>query len=129
MIRLGICNELFEGWEFGEVCRKVKALGFDGLEIAPYTLAPLIDEVSPRRLREYRAMIEDTGLTTIGLHGLLAKTKGFSLTAPNRERRERICTRERPCGAQHSIHAEDARLLHARQLLKDIRFRVHLVDG
>ncbi len=89
MIRLGICNELFEGWEFGEVCRKVKALGFDGLEIAPYTLAPLIDEVSSRRLRESRAMIEDTGLTTIGLHWLLAKTEGFYLTAPNRERRER----------------------------------------
>ena len=27
MIRLGICNELFEGWEFGQVCRTVKALG------------------------------------------------------------------------------------------------------
>ncbi|MBV8316892.1 MAG: sugar phosphate isomerase/epimerase, partial [Planctomycetaceae bacterium] len=89
MIRLGICNELFEGWAFSEVGRKVKALGFDGLEIAPYTLAPLIDEVSPRRLREYRAMIEDAGLTTIGLHWLLAETQGFSLTAPNRERRER----------------------------------------
>ena len=89
MIRLGICNELFEGWAFSEVGRKVKALGFDGLEIAPYTLAPLIDEVSPRRLREYRAMIEDAGLTTIGLHWLLAETQGFYLTATNRERRER----------------------------------------
>ena len=40
MIRLGICNELFEGWDFAEVCRTVKALGYDGLEIAPFTLAP-----------------------------------------------------------------------------------------
>ena len=35
MIRLGICNELFEGWDFAETCRTVKRLGYDGLEIAP----------------------------------------------------------------------------------------------
>ena len=40
MIKLGICNELFEGWEFGRVCRTVKEIGYDGLEIAPFTLAP-----------------------------------------------------------------------------------------
>ena len=52
MIRLGICNELFEDWEFGQVCRTVKALGYDGLEIAPFTLAPLITEITLGRLRE-----------------------------------------------------------------------------
>ena len=68
MIRLGICNELFEGWEFGKVCRTVKSLGYDGLEIAPFTLAPLITDVSPARRRELRAMVEDAGLATVGLH-------------------------------------------------------------
>src|SRR4051794_38785016 len=83
MIRLGICNELFEGWEFGEVCRTVKALGYEGLEIAPFTLAPRITDVSPQRRRELRAMVEDAGLATIGLHWLLAKTEGFYLTTPD----------------------------------------------
>src|SRR3954454_3572623 len=83
MIRLGICNELFEGWEFADVCRTVKALGYDGLEIAPFTLAPLITDVSPARRRELRAMVEDAGLATIGLHWLLAKTEGFYLTTPD----------------------------------------------
>ncbi len=68
MIRLGICNELFEGWKFGDVCRTVKALGYDGLEIAPFTLAPRITDVSPRERRELRAQVEDAGLQTIGLH-------------------------------------------------------------
>ena len=62
MIKLGICNELFEGWEFGQVCRTVKALGYDGLEIAPFTLAPLITESRARRRRELEAMVEDAGL-------------------------------------------------------------------
>lgn len=83
MIRLGICNELFEGWEFGEVCRLVKRLGYDGLEIAPFTLAPRITDVTPARRRELRAISEDAGLVTIGLHWLLAKTEGFYLTTPD----------------------------------------------
>ncbi len=80
MIRLGICNELFEGWDFAEVCRSVKAIGFEGLEIAPFTLAPRITDLSPARRREVRSMVEDAGLATIGLHWLLAKTEGFYLT-------------------------------------------------
>ncbi len=85
MIKLGICNELFEGWEFARVCRVVKDLGYDGLEIAPFTLAPLVTDVSSRKRRELRAMVEDAGLSTIGLHWLLAKTEGLYLTTPDRE--------------------------------------------
>ena len=89
MIRLGICNELFEGWKFGDVCRTVKGLGYDGLEIAPFTLAPRITDVSPRERRELRAQVEDAGLETIGLHWLLAKTEGFYLTTPDAAVRRR----------------------------------------
>jgi sugar phosphate isomerase/epimerase len=83
MIRFGICNELFEGWEFGQVCRTVKSIGFDGLEIAPFTLAPTINEITLGRLRELRSMAEDADLSVIGLHWLLAKTDGFYLTTPD----------------------------------------------
>jgi len=89
MIRLGICNELFEGWDFAEVCRTVKTLGYEGLEIAPFTLAPRIIDLGSDRRRELRAMVEDSGLVTIGLHWLLAKTEGFYLTSPDREVRLR----------------------------------------
>ena len=83
MIRLGICNELFEGRDLAGTCRLVKSLGYDGLEIAPFTLAPRITDVTGRR-REIRAIIEDAGLATIGLHWLLAKTDGFYLTSARR---------------------------------------------
>ncbi len=89
MIRLGICNELFEGWDFKAVCEQVKALGYEGLEIAPFTLAPRITDVSPARRRELKTIVEDAGLTTIGLHWLLAKTEGFYLTSPDAAVRER----------------------------------------
>jgi sugar phosphate isomerase/epimerase len=83
MIKLGICNELFEGWEFGRICQTVKELGYDGLEIAPFTVASRLDELSAVRRRELKAMVEDAGLETIGLHWLLAKTEGFYLTSPD----------------------------------------------
>ena len=89
MIRLGICNELFEGWDLADVCRTVKSLGYEGLEIAPFTLAPLITDLDAARRREIRRTIEDSGLETIGLHWLLAKTEGFYLTSPDAETRRK----------------------------------------
>lgn len=89
MIRLGICNELFEGWDFARVCQTVKALGYEGLELAPFTLAPRITDLSATRKRELRAMVEDAGLATIGLHWLLAKTEGLYLTSPDAAVRQR----------------------------------------
>lgn len=89
MLRFGICNELFEGWDFARVCRAVREIGYDGLEIAPFTLAPRITDLTAGRLRELRAIVEDAGLQTIGLHWLLAKTEGFHLTSPDEPTRRR----------------------------------------
>ena len=33
-MKFGICNELFENWDFADVCKSAKAIGYDGLEIA-----------------------------------------------------------------------------------------------
>ncbi len=92
MIRLGICNELFEGWDFAATCRVVKSLGYDGLEIAPFTLGPSILDVSSARLGELRAILGDSGLEAIGLHWLLAKTEGYYLTSPDPEVRGRTAS-------------------------------------
>jgi len=83
MIKLGICNELFENSDFAKVCSTVKQIGYDGVEIAPFTLASRVDEITPARRVELRTIIRDAGLETIGLHWLLAKTEGFYLTAPD----------------------------------------------
>jgi sugar phosphate isomerase/epimerase len=83
MIRLGICNELFEGWELRRVCETVRQIGYEGIELAPFTLAPRITDLSADDRRMIRATIEDAGLATIGLHWLLAKTEGLHLTSPD----------------------------------------------
>src|SRR5437879_1550951 len=80
-MRYAICNETFEGWEHARVCRFVAELGYTGLELAPFTLAPRITDVTPAQRRRLRGQAEESGLTILGLHWLLARTEGLHLTA------------------------------------------------
>ena len=52
-------------------------------------LAPRITDVTLTRRKELKAMVEDSGLETIGTHWLLAKTQGYYLTHPNAAVRRR----------------------------------------
>ena len=88
-MKFAICNEQFEGWDFERVCRYVKSVGYDGLEVAPFTLAPRITDVDKTRRAELRRQADDAGVTIIGLHWLLAGTEGFYLTSPDEAVRAR----------------------------------------
>lgn len=88
-MRYAICNETFEGWDHERICRFIRGIGYTGLEIAPFTLAPLITDVSAERRQTLRQTAEDAGIAIIGLHWLLAKTNGFMLTAPEASERQR----------------------------------------
>jgi sugar phosphate isomerase/epimerase len=87
--RYAVCNETFEGWDHGRVCRFVAGLGYAGLELAPFTLAPRITDVGPERRRDVRRQAEEHGLTIVGLHWLLAKTEGLQLTGADEAVRRR----------------------------------------
>src|SRR3954466_6993782 len=84
-----ICNETFEGWDHARVCATAARLGYTGLEVAPFTLAPRVTDVTAEQRRTLRRQAEDTGLRVIGLHWLLAKTEGMMLTSPDPEVRRR----------------------------------------
>ena len=88
-MRYAICNETFDGWDHERVCRFVASLGYTGLEIAPFTLAPRITDVPPDRRKLLRKQAEEAGLTILGLHWLLAKTEGLQLTSPDTAVRQR----------------------------------------
>jgi len=88
-MRYAICNETFEGWDHERVCQFAAETGYTGLELAPFTLAPLITDVSADRRRTLRSQAEKAGLSIVGLHWLLAKTQGFMITSPDEEVRKR----------------------------------------
>src|SRR5438132_1800265 len=88
-MRYAICNETFEGWDHARVCRTAAGLGYQGLELAPFTLAPRITDVTGPQRTLLRRQAEAEGLTIIGLHWLLAKTEGLQLTSPDPAVRQR----------------------------------------
>lgn len=90
-MKISVCNELFEGWPIEKVFEYAAGLGYDGVEIAPYTLADSVRKISPKRRRAIRQAAETWGVEIVGLHWLLVKPKGLSINHPD----EAIRTRTR----------------------------------
>jgi len=82
-LRFALCNEMFENSTIAEVCGIISKLGYQGIEIAPYTLAATADAVTAAQRAQIRKVIKDNGLEAVGLHWLLAKTTGFHMTTPD----------------------------------------------
>ena len=88
-MKFAICQELFENWDWERQCAFSAELGYTGLELAPFTLAPRITDVSAEQRQSLRTTAEQHGVQIIGLHWLLAKTEGFYLTTPDADVRRR----------------------------------------
>lgn len=100
-MKWAICNETFHDRSLEAGFALAAEAGYEGIELAPFTMAPLVTDLSPQRRREIRKAIESVGLKTVGLHWLLAKTEGFHLTTADREVRENtteyLCELARCC--------------------------------
>jgi sugar phosphate isomerase/epimerase len=88
-MKFAICQELFEGWTWDRQCRYIHEVGYEGMEVAPFTLAKHPDEISSARRKELRRVAEGNGLEILGLHWLLAKTTGLHLTSADEATRRR----------------------------------------
>ena len=94
-MKYAICNEMFECWntptgfDFERFCRFSKECGYEGIEIAPFTIAPEASGVSAERRKEIRKIAEAAQLQITGLHWILAKTTGYHLTSPDEKVRRK----------------------------------------
>jgi D-psicose/D-tagatose/L-ribulose 3-epimerase len=87
--RFAICNELFQKTPLVEVCRQVSQLGYQGFEIAPFTLADDPATLSASQRSEVRKTMSDEGLEFVGLHWLLAAPPGLQIATNDAALRER----------------------------------------
>lgn len=87
--RHATCNEAFEKWDFAESCRTMKRLGYEGIEVAPFTLAEDPATVTAARRREVKDIIASEGLSFVGLHWLMVSPKGLHVTTPDQSLREK----------------------------------------
>jgi sugar phosphate isomerase/epimerase len=79
-MKFALCNEIFRNLSLEDAFQKIADIGYDGVEIAPFTL-----QSNPRDLNESdadrcRVAAENAGLEIVGLHWLMAETEGLHLT-------------------------------------------------
>ena len=82
-MRIALCNEVLGGMPLERQCDYAAALGYDGLEIAPFTLSNSPEKLSTGDAAKIRKIVEASGLVVTGLHWLLVKPDGLSLTDPD----------------------------------------------
>ena len=88
-MKLAICNEVLAPLSLEVQCELAARLGYDGLEIAPFTLANAPERIDAAQARRIRGVVESAGLVVTGLHWLLVKPSGLSVTDPDAARRRR----------------------------------------
>ncbi len=89
-MRVALCNEVVRDLPIDAEARLAAALGYDGLEIAPFTL----DGDRPHRLSAgvvnvVRRAVADAGIVVSGLHWLLVAPKGLSITSKDPQVRDK----------------------------------------
>jgi D-psicose/D-tagatose/L-ribulose 3-epimerase len=79
-VRIALCNEVIAPMPFPKQCEYAAKLGYDGLEIAPYTLSEEPHRLGSAQLAAARAAAQDAGIALTGLHWLLLKPAGLSIS-------------------------------------------------
>ena len=80
-MKFALCNEVLNHLPFPEQCRVAAALGYDGLEVAPFTLSADPGTISDAHAQAVRRIAEGHGLTICGLHWLLVVPQGLSIVS------------------------------------------------
>jgi sugar phosphate isomerase/epimerase len=110
-MRVSLCNEVIRELPFERQCELVKKLGYDGLEIAPVTLAENPPRIAAQRRSELRRIAADNGIAITGLHFLMVAPAGLSITTKDEAVRARsvdvmkaLCALAADLGAKLLIH-------------------------
>jgi len=88
-MKYGICSEIFETWPLPDAMSFAARAGYHAFEIAPFTLANYVTEISPSQRQQIRGDAARAGIEISGIHWVLAKAEGMHLTHPDSTVRER----------------------------------------
>lgn len=82
-MRLALCNEVLQPMPFAQQCAWAAAVGYAGLELAPFTLSDEPHLMIAQERAAIRRAAADAGVAITGLHWLLLAPKGLSITSPD----------------------------------------------
>jgi len=114
-LSIALCNEVVRNLGFREQCAFTRAVGYAGLEVAPFTLGADPGTLGTSEINEYRRIAESEGTTITGLHWLLAAPDGLSITSRDEDihRRtidfgQRLIEMCRDLGGHYLVHGSPA---------------------
>ncbi|HET6408002.1 MAG TPA: sugar phosphate isomerase/epimerase [Chthoniobacteraceae bacterium] len=88
-MKFGICNEIFQDWPLDETFAYAAKVGYEYIEIAPFTIAKSVTDVSVPERKRIKDLAAQTGIGISGIHWVLVQTEGLHLTHPDDETRAR----------------------------------------
>jgi sugar phosphate isomerase/epimerase len=88
-MRFGICNEIFRGWKLDDTLAYAARLGYHGVEIAPFTLANSVTDISPGERQKIRESAKRNQIEIAGIHWVLVKPEGLYINHTDSGIRER----------------------------------------
>ena len=89
-MKFGICSEIFKDWNDIEcTVNFVKEVGYDGLEIAPFTFAPYVTDIPDATRKSIVRAAQTAGLDILGIHWVLVGPDGMHLTTADDATRAR----------------------------------------
>ena len=110
-MQISLCNEVIATLDFARQCAFARAVGYDGLEIAPMTLSSEPHLLSAGQRAEVRRAAADAGIAITGLHYLLRAPEGLSITTSDAQQRtrtvdvmRRLCELAADLGARILVH-------------------------
>ena len=88
-MKFAICNEIFQDWKLDDTMAFAAKAGYDAVEIAPFTIANYVTEISTAERQRIRETAAQRGIAISGIHWVLVKAEGMYLTHPDRVVRDR----------------------------------------
>ena len=88
-MKFAICNEIFKDWTLEDTVAFVAKTGYDALEIAPFTIAKSVTDISASRRAQIKDLAAQNNIAISGIHWVLVQTEGLHLTSPDAATRQR----------------------------------------
>jgi len=88
-MKFGICNEIFQNWKIDDAMVFAKKAGYDGIEIAPFTIAKYVTDIPAAERVRIRETADRVGIEISGIHWVLVQAEGMYLNHIDVEVRRR----------------------------------------
>ena len=126
-MKFALCNEVLAPLPFAEQCRIAAALGYAGLEVAPFTVTDEPAAMTDQAARDLANIAAGHGLVITGLHWLLVKPAGLSITSPDAAVHantvafmRRLCELCAAMGGKYLVHGSPKQRMLADGETKDV---------